>query len=78
MNDLVAANAPNPKQEAPAKPAPLRAGLFMITCPARVGSSMLVNALQTHPAIVCHMEIFNPARVEGFMAFVTSIPKVPI
>jgi len=50
----------------------------MITCPARVGSSMLVNALQTHPAIVCHMEIFNPARVEGFMAFVTSIPKVPI
>lgn len=47
-------------------PPALRRGLFLIVCPARVGSSMLVNALQSHPAIVCHMEIFNPARVEGF------------
>jgi hypothetical protein len=66
MSDLVAAGALKPKEGAPAKPASLRAGLFMIACPARVGSSMLVNALQTHPSIVCHMEIFNPARIGGF------------
>jgi hypothetical protein len=45
---------------------PLRSGLFMITCAARTGSSMLVNLLQSHPQITCHMEIFNPKRVEGF------------
>lgn len=27
---------------------------------------MLVNLLQSHPAVVCHMEIFHPNRVEGF------------
>ena len=66
MSDLVVAGALKPKQKSPAKSAPLRAGLFMIACPARVGSSMPVNARQTHPSIVCHMEIFNPARTEGF------------
>jgi LPS sulfotransferase NodH len=45
---------------------PIREGLFFISCPARTGSSMLVNMLQMHPAITCHMEIFNPRRVEGF------------
>jgi hypothetical protein len=45
---------------------PIREGLFFISCAARTGSSMLVNMLQTHPAITCHMEIFNPRRVEGF------------
>ncbi|HEY5049186.1 MAG TPA: sulfotransferase [Rhizomicrobium sp.] len=45
---------------------PLRKGLFMITCAARTGSTMLVNFLQSHPQITCHMEIFNPRRVEGF------------
>jgi len=44
----------------------LRQGLFMISCAARTGSSMLVNMLQSHPDIACHMEIFNPAKVEGF------------
>jgi LPS sulfotransferase NodH len=47
-------------------PLPLREGLFMITCAARTGSSMLVNLLQSHPDVMCHMEIFNPKRVEGF------------
>jgi hypothetical protein len=45
----------------------LRQGLFMISCAARTGSSMLANMLQSHPAILCHMEIFAPAKVEGFL-----------
>ncbi len=44
----------------------LRSGLFMITCAARTGSTMLVNLLQSHGDLLCHMEIFNPARVEAF------------
>lgn len=45
---------------------PLRPGLFMISCAARTGSSMLANLLQSHPGVICHMEIFAPARAEGF------------
>lgn len=47
-------------------PVVLRPGLFMIVAAARTGSSMLANLIQSHPNVLCHMEIFNPARVEGF------------
>jgi hypothetical protein len=43
----------------------MRDGLFVVTCAARTGSSMLMNLLQSHPDVMSHMEIFNPARVEG-------------
>jgi LPS sulfotransferase NodH len=48
------------------QPKAMRDGLFMVTCAARTGSSMLVNLLQSHPDVMSHMEIFNPERVEGF------------
>lgn len=48
------------------RPKPIREGFFMVTCAARTGSSMLVNLLQSHPDVMCHMEIYNPRKVEGF------------
>jgi len=38
---------------------------FMITCPARSGSSMLVNLLRSHPEICAHDEVFSPDKVRG-------------
>ena len=37
-------------------PAPVR---FLITCPARTGSSMLTSFLQSHPDICMHGEVFG-------------------
>lgn len=45
---------------------PMRPGIFFVTCAARTGSTLLVNLLQSHPRVMCHMEIFNPTKVEGF------------
>src|SRR5207249_6431079 len=38
---------------------------FMITCPARSGSSMLVHLLRSHPEICAHDEVFSPDKVRG-------------
>jgi LPS sulfotransferase NodH len=40
---------------------------FMITCPARSGSSMLVNLLRSHPEICSHDEVFSPQKVTGII-----------
>lgn len=41
---------------------------FMIICPARTGSTMLVHSLLSHPEIICHGEVMgpkNPANLVG-------------
>lgn len=40
---------------------------FMITCPARSGSSMLVHLLRSHPEICAHDEVFSPEKVKGII-----------
>ena len=44
---------------------PRRDNGFMITCPARSGSSMLVHLLRSHPEICAHDEVFSPDKVRG-------------
>jgi LPS sulfotransferase NodH len=43
----------------------LRRGGFIITCPARSGSTMLVHLLRSHPEICSHDEVFSPEKVKG-------------
>jgi LPS sulfotransferase NodH len=38
---------------------------FMITGPARSGSTMLVHLLRSHPDICSHDEVFSPDKVKG-------------
>jgi len=38
---------------------------YMITCPARTGSTMLVQLLRSHPEICSHGEVFTPHRITG-------------
>lgn len=42
-----------------------RRGGFIITCPARSGSTMLVHLLRSHPEICSHDEVFSPEKVKG-------------
>ena len=39
---------------------------FIVTCPARTGSSMLTSLLQSHPDVCCHGEVFGWRVFEGF------------
>jgi LPS sulfotransferase NodH len=38
---------------------------YMITCPARTGSTMLVQLLRSHPEICSHGEVFTPHQITG-------------
>jgi LPS sulfotransferase NodH len=42
-----------------------RDNIYMITCPARTGSTMLVNLLRSHPDICSHGEVFSLNRITG-------------
>jgi LPS sulfotransferase NodH len=42
-----------------------RDNIYMITCPARTGSTMLVHLLRSHPDICSHDEVFSPGKVGG-------------
>lgn len=42
-----------------------RDNIYMITCPARSGSTMLVHLLRSHPEICSHSEVFTPDRITG-------------
>jgi LPS sulfotransferase NodH len=42
-----------------------RDNIYMITCPARTGSTMLVHLLRSHPEICSHSEVFSPNRIVG-------------
>jgi LPS sulfotransferase NodH len=42
-----------------------RDNIYMITCPARSGSTMLVHLLRSHPDICSHDEVFSPGKVGG-------------
>jgi LPS sulfotransferase NodH len=42
-----------------------RDNIYMITCPARSGSTMLVQLLRSHPEICSHSEVFTPDRITG-------------
>ena len=44
---------------------PPRPSLYMITCPARSGSTMLVHLLRSHTQICSHDEIFSPGKITG-------------
>lgn len=44
-----------------------RDNIYMITCPARSGSTMLVNLLRSHPEICSHGEIFSPGKIVGII-----------
>src|SRR6266487_282533 len=42
-----------------------RDNIYMITCAARTGSTMLVYLLRSHPEICSHGEIFSPGKIVG-------------
>jgi LPS sulfotransferase NodH len=42
-----------------------RDNIYLITCPARTGSTMLVHLLRSHPEICSHGELFTPNRITG-------------
>jgi LPS sulfotransferase NodH len=42
-----------------------RDNIYMITCAARTGSTMLVHLLRSHPDICSHDEVFSPGKVGG-------------
>jgi LPS sulfotransferase NodH len=42
-----------------------RDNIYMITCAARTGSTMLVHLLRSHPEICSHGEIFSPGKITG-------------
>ena len=42
-----------------------RDNIYMITCAARTGSTMLVHLLRSHPEICSHDEIFSPGKIGG-------------
>src|SRR5438046_8807781 len=42
-----------------------RDNVYMITCAARTGSTMLVCLLGSHPEICSHGEIFSPGKIRG-------------
>jgi SAM-dependent methyltransferase/LPS sulfotransferase NodH len=57
---------PKTKQNAPcASMISYRDNVYMITCPARSGSGMLVNLLRSHPDICSHGEVFSPNKITG-------------
>ena len=41
----------------------LRDNMFVISCAARTGSTMLVHMLRTHPGIICHGEVYTGDKV---------------
>jgi LPS sulfotransferase NodH len=45
-----------------------RDNIYMITCPARSGSTMLVHLLRSHPDIISHDEVFSAPGTLGGMA----------
>ena len=45
-----------------------RDNIYMITCPARSGSTMLVHLLRSHPDIISHDEVFSAPGTVGGMA----------
>ena len=42
-----------------------RDNIYMITCAARTGSTMLVHLLRSHPEVCSHGEIFSPGKIVG-------------
>ena len=42
-----------------------RDNIYMITGPARTGSTMLVQLLRSHPEICSHCELFSPNKITG-------------
>jgi hypothetical protein len=42
-----------------------RDNIYMITSPARSGSTMLVHLLRSHPEICSHGEVFSPQKITG-------------
>src|SRR5438270_11690896 len=44
-----------------------RDNIYMITCPARTGSTMLVHLLRSHPEICSHDEVFSSTGTIGGM-----------
>src|SRR5947199_9756333 len=42
-----------------------RDNIYMITCPARTGSTVLVHLLRSHPEICSHDEIFSTGKSGG-------------
>ena len=41
----------------------LRNTKFIISCPARSGSTMLLHLLRSNPASLCHGEVFGGERL---------------
>jgi hypothetical protein len=42
-----------------------RDNIYMITCPARSGNTMLVHLLRSHPDIISHDEVFSSGTLGG-------------
>lgn len=46
----------------------IRDNKFIVSASARSGSSFLIRLLTSHPEVVCHGELFQTGRKQGFLA----------
>ena len=51
----------------------MRQGLYLITCAARTGSSLLETSLLSHPDIQSHGEVYDPNRVNALRGRYTAL-----
>ncbi|TDK50405.1 sulfotransferase [Antarcticimicrobium luteum] len=51
----------------------MRSDLYMITCAARTGSSLLETSLLSHPDIQSHGEVYHPNRVSALRGRYTAL-----
>lgn len=49
-----------PRAAEPMRPGAIADGGFVVICDARSGSGYLSDALNRHPQLACHQELFNP------------------
>ena len=53
----------------------IRSNTFMITCPARTGSTLLTSYLQSHPEILCHGEIYAREHVRDILGIYNKLQR---
>lgn len=53
----------------------IRSDTFMITCPARTGSTLLTSYLQSHPRILCHGEIYARKHVRAILGIYNQLQR---
>ena len=51
----------------------MREDLYLITCAARTGSSLLETSLLSHPEVLSHGEVYHPNKIGALRGRYTSI-----